>query len=110
MTALDALGVGQANVSIGAGRQLIGENLRLGSGVLLHKKVGDALREGDVLFTLFAEVGAAADGKRAIGADDINDAAARIFAAYTWGDAPPAAEQLIRCFIDRKGNVVPEPH
>ena len=67
--------------------------------------MGDALRQGDVLFTLFAEEGPAADGKRAIGTDDINDACARIFAAYKFGEVAPTAEPLIRCFIDRDGSV-----
>jgi hypothetical protein len=46
-----------SNVLIGAGRQVVGEELSFSGGVLLHKKVGGLLREGELLFTLFAEVG-----------------------------------------------------
>ena len=57
MEALDALTIGKACCAIGAGRQLMGEALSLGNGVLLHKKVGDTVREGDILFSVLAEIG-----------------------------------------------------
>mmetsp|Transcript_7403 Transcript_7403/g.20233 ORF Transcript_7403/g.20233 Transcript_7403/m.20233 type:complete len:562 (+) Transcript_7403:204-1889(+) len=111
---LDALAVGQACVAIGAGRRKLGEALTLGAGVLLHKKLDALLREGDVLFTLFAEVGGATavrDGtRRAITAADVEAACGRVMAAYTFGAIAEARceasrSPLIRCFVGRDGVV-----
>ena len=108
VTGLDALQVGQACVAIGGGRQKLGEALTMGAGVLLHRKVGDSLREGDILFTLFAEVGGdAGTSRRVITDDDIDVACARVISAYTFG--PPAKRReeakLLRAFIARDGTV-----
>ena len=112
---LNALQVGQACVAIGAGRQALGEALTMGSGVLLHKKMGAELRQGDTLFTLFAEVGGAtqtaAGARRAISAADVEVACKRLFGAFEFGppEAAPAAAaragSLIRCFVERDGAV-----
>ena len=45
VASLNALEVGRACVGIGAGRRLQGEALSLGSGLILHKKIGDPLRQ-----------------------------------------------------------------
>ena len=117
---LDALVVGQACVAIGAGRQKLGEALTLGAGVLLHKKLGDSLREGDVLFTLFAEVGGNAQTphgtRRVISHEDVNSACARIMGAFRFRTAggpaasssatgPPGTRAQMLYFVDRDGSV-----
>ena len=118
VTGLDALAVGQANVVIGAGKRLLGEQLTMGAGVLLHAKLGRTVKQGDVLFTLVAEVGGEAGKggtRRVITMEDVDEACGRLFKAYTFGTGPSlqgaatkAAEEalsLIRCFIDRDGTV-----
>lgn len=111
---LDALAVGQACVAIGAGRQALGEAVTMGAGVLLHRKLGAALREGELLFTLFAEVGGSASTKegprRVIAMADIDIACRRLIGAFTFGTATAAdgaasANRLFRCFVDRDGSV-----
>ena len=113
---LNALEVGLACIGVGAGRQQMGEALSLGAGLLLHKKLGEPLRQGDVLFTLFAAVGGeakVANGtRRVIDVAAVDAACARIFGAYEFGEgAPPAKgahgshQHLVRAFIDRDGSV-----
>lgn len=111
---INALEVGIACIDIGAGRKQLGETLSLGSGVLLHKKVGDELRQGDVLFTLLAELGdsgVSCRNRRSIEQRDVDAVCARIIGAYDiTKDAselakPVQASQLIRCFVDRDGTV-----
>lgn len=111
---LDALAIGRACIGIGAGRQKMGEALSLGSGVLLHKKVGDELRQGDVLFTLFAEVGGTSGSsgtRRIIDQGGVDAACERILSAYGFvkgaelEDPVEEPSPLIRCFIDRDGSV-----
>ena len=46
---LDALDVGRAVLRLGGGRERKGETIDHGVGVLLHKKVGDSVRRGDIL-------------------------------------------------------------
>ena len=108
---LDALQVGQACVAIGGGRQKLGEALTMGAGVLLHKKVGDELREGDLLFTLFAEVqGKAGTSRRVITDADVDSACERVMKAYTFGSVAEAGKarasaKLMRAFVARDGTV-----
>ena len=111
VASLNALEIGRACIGIGAGRQVMGEALSLGSGVLLHKKVGDPLRQGDVLLTLFAEVGGSegpSGTRRVIDQSAVDAACARILEAYGFSKGAADAHkpsQLIRCFIDRDGSV-----
>ena len=116
VTGLDALAVGQACVCIGAGRQAVGEAVTPGAGVLLHKKVGATLREGEVLFSLIAEVGGSSSTplgpRRVISAADVDDACLGLLRAYRYGkpaDAADAAQstKLFRCFVGRDGRVEP---
>ncbi|MGE0200369.1 MAG: thymidine phosphorylase [Candidatus Melainabacteria bacterium] len=52
VTALDPLMVAQAAKLLGAGRQVKTDPIDLSVGVLLHKKVGDAVQPGDLLAEL----------------------------------------------------------
>jgi hypothetical protein len=109
VSSLNALEVGRSCVGIGAGRQQMGEELSLGSGILLHKKVGDAMRQGDVLFTLFAQVGGKGGGgkvpRRVITQAGIDAAAARVINAYGFTSGAAEPTPLVRCFIGRDGSV-----
>jgi len=51
---LDALLVGQASTALGAGRQRAEDEVDRRVGVLVHRKVGDEVRAGDVVFTVKA--------------------------------------------------------
>ena len=88
----------------------------MGAGVLLHAKLGRTLCQGDVLFTLFAEVGGSTTTpsggtRRVIETDDVDVACRRLFKAFKFGNvaaAPQAAKEassLIRCFVGRDGTV-----
>ena len=81
--------------------------------MLLHKKVGDTLREGDVMFTVFAEVGGSPTTpmgtRRVIERRAVDVACSRIMAAYTFNHVRKASfrEPLIRYFVGRDGTVRP---
>ncbi len=51
--ALNAREIGQATMKLGAGRTRVGAAIDLAVGVLLHKKLGDPVREGESLCTVF---------------------------------------------------------
>jgi pyrimidine-nucleoside phosphorylase len=51
---LNALQVGMASVDLGAGRERKEDSIDHSVGIIVHKKVGDAVAEGDVTFTLHA--------------------------------------------------------
>jgi thymidine phosphorylase len=55
VTAVDAYGVGVAAWRLGAGRARKEDPVSAGAGVLLHKKPGDPVRAGEVLFELRTE-------------------------------------------------------
>lgn len=50
---LNALDVGLASVKLGAGRETKESIIDYGSGIVLKKKIGDYVKEGEVLATLF---------------------------------------------------------
>ncbi|WP_144793424.1 thymidine phosphorylase [Kocuria palustris] len=52
---LDALGIGTASWSLGAGRERSQDPVQAGAGVLLHAKPGETVREGQPLATLMTE-------------------------------------------------------
>ncbi len=53
LTQLPAREVGEIARDLGAGRLSLDDTLDLGAGVLLNKKLGDSVQEGEVLATLF---------------------------------------------------------
>ena len=54
---LDALDVGRAVLRLGGGRERKGDTIDHGVGVLLHRKVGDSVRRGDILAEVFHREG-----------------------------------------------------
>jgi len=46
--------VGEAAVLLGAGREKKGAPIDLGVGIIVHHKVGTEIKNGDVLFTIYA--------------------------------------------------------
>ena len=55
VAAFDALGVGQAALSLGAGRQKKSDEIDPGAGVEVRVKVGDAVEEGDIVALLYGK-------------------------------------------------------
>jgi len=51
---IEARTIGRASLHAGAGREKKEDVLDLAAGIILNKKVGDAVRQGEVLATLFA--------------------------------------------------------
>ncbi len=85
---LDAKRVGHASMLLGAGREQKTSLIDLGSGILLEKKVGDAVRPGEVLARMFFEPSHAAQAEDALcmlrGAYGISDAAPETAAPLIW--------------------------
>ena len=80
---LNAQQVGVACVTLGAGRARKGDPVDHRVGVVLHKKVGDAVEAGEPLFTLHAR-----------DRDSWESAAREIMAAYAWSEEPVAEPPL----------------
>ncbi len=82
VTAIDALSLGHAAVALGAGRARKEDAVDPRAGFVLHKTVGESVTAGEPLATIYAT-----DASRAE-----PDA---VRAAFTIGDAAPAARPLI---------------
>jgi len=50
---LDARRIGELSMRLGAGRSRVGESIDPKAGIVLHKKVGDPVKKGEVLAELF---------------------------------------------------------
>jgi len=81
VTQVDALAVGRAVAELGAGRRHKGDAVDPAVGVILRKKVGDAVRAGESLATVLARREGAGAGE--------------LLAAYRIGAAPAAPRPLI---------------
>lgn len=84
---LDARVVGETSVLMGAGRVKKEDRIDHSVGILVLKKVGDAVQMGDPLFTLHAATN-----------EDANDAEVRLHEAITLQDSPC---QPLPLFYDR---------
>jgi pyrimidine-nucleoside phosphorylase/thymidine phosphorylase len=82
--ALDAEAVGLASVELGAGRARKEDPVDPAAGLLLRKRVGEAVREGEVLAELHAQ-----DAQR------LDQGEARLRSAASIGDGPPKARPLL---------------
>lgn len=52
---IDALVVGRVAVDLGAGRRVADEAVEPRAGIWFHKKVGNAVKEGEVVATLYTQ-------------------------------------------------------
>ncbi len=50
---IDALELGKLSMLLGAGRETVQDKIDYGAGIVLHKKVNDYVKKGDVLMTLY---------------------------------------------------------
>jgi len=80
--------VGISAMLLGAGRARAEDPVDHGAGIVLHRKVGDAVEEGAPLATLYFN-----------DATHRDEARSRLLAAYTLGAQPPARGKLIRRII-----------
>jgi pyrimidine-nucleoside phosphorylase len=88
VSAIDAMQVGLAAVALGAGRQKKGDHIDHAVGVVLNKKVGDPVQEGELLLTIHAN-----------SEQQLAEARQQLLSAYTWSDAPVEVRPLIRDII-----------
>jgi thymidine phosphorylase len=84
LTALDAELVGLAAVELGAGRARKEDAVDPAAGLVLHKRVGDEIRDGDVLAELHAETDSRLDAGEL-----------RLRSAVRIGDQPARRKPLI---------------
>jgi pyrimidine-nucleoside phosphorylase len=84
----DAMAVGLTATALGAGRSKKGQPVDHAVGVVLHKKIGDSVAEGDHLCTIHAQSEVAA-----------RDAEKRLIAAYAWAreavQPPPILYEVV---------------
>ncbi|MFB0546301.1 MAG: thymidine phosphorylase, partial [Anaerolineae bacterium] len=85
---IDAMEVGLTAVDLGAGRTVKGDSVDPAVGLVLHKKIGDYVKQNEALFTLHANH----EGKFAAARE-------RMLRAYTWTDTPPTVPPLIHSVI-----------
>lgn len=80
LSEVDAHGVGEASVSLGAGRAKKSDSIDHAVGFIIHHKVGDHIQEGEPLFTVHAD-----DEEKGA------EARERVLAAHTFSDGsvPP---------------------
>jgi pyrimidine-nucleoside phosphorylase len=90
VTGIACRAVGQAGMLLGAGRETVDSRIDPAVGIVLHKKVGDAVREGESLMTLHVN-----DRGRLEEATHLLSQAVRIAR-----EAPPATP-LVRLVLDR---------
>src|SRR5260370_33556872 len=81
---IDALEMGMASVLLGGGRAKKGDVIDYAVGLVLHHKVGDAVRAGETLCTIHAN-----------DAGKLKEAQAAVAGAIAIQDAPAAAPTLI---------------
>ena len=81
---LGAVAVGQAALHLGAGRRTKDDSIDHAVGIVLHRKRGDRVAEGETLAEIHAATDAAAD-----------EAAPELVAAYTIADEPPPERPVI---------------
>ena len=84
---IDAMAVGLAVWRLGAGRSTPGGRVQFGAGVRIHRRPGDAVAAGDVVFTLYTDT-----------AERFEGAMAELDGGWSVGDTTPAPRPLI---IDR---------
>jgi pyrimidine-nucleoside phosphorylase len=77
ISGIHAREVGEAAVDLGAGRARKGEPIDFAVGFDIHHKVGDFVKEGDILFTVYAN-----------DAQKLAAAKARVLAAHQWSQEP----------------------
>ncbi|MBL7996114.1 thymidine phosphorylase [bacterium] len=89
---INCLEVGMAGVLIGAGRRTKEDAIDYSSGIMIHKKVGDRVIEGEILATVYTSID-----------DQLESACQKIEQAYEIGFNAPDKKPLILAVMDRNG-------
>jgi pyrimidine-nucleoside phosphorylase len=84
VTSIDAMEVGLTAMLLGAGRAKKGDLIDHAVGVVLQVKVGDYVKFGEPLLTIYAN-----------DSDKLTQARERLLAAYTWSEKPVQAPPLV---------------
>jgi pyrimidine-nucleoside phosphorylase len=88
---IDTEGLGTAAMVLGAGREKVEEVIDPAAGLVVHKKLGDAVGRGEPLATLHYN-----DGSR------VSEAEAMVRRAYSLSDVgPPSAPELILAVLEQ---------
>ncbi len=98
ISGIDALKIGEAAVTLGAGRNKKDDPIDFAAGIVLEKKCGDKIREGDVLAFMHVREKSSEELRAAV--DEM------IVSAYEYGPEPITAAPLINGWIDREGEEV----
>lgn len=88
----DGVALGLAAQRMGAGRMTKDDTIDPAVGFVLHKRIGDIVNAGDLLFTLHAR-----------NEQEAEEARQRIEAALTFSPAPVAPSRLIYALVDKDG-------
>lgn len=81
---MDAEAIGSASVILGAGREKKDDTIDFGAGIILHKKTGDKVQDGDILATLYTN-----------SKDTLQSAGKRFLEAFSFSDVEPMKNELI---------------
>jgi pyrimidine-nucleoside phosphorylase len=92
IAALDAQEVGMAAMRLGAGRAKKGEPIDHSVGIVLHRKVGHHVEEGEVILTVHAR-----------SKDAAQETESRLLGAYAWSEEPVGPPPLIHRVIPWSG-------
>ena len=84
ITAMDSHGIGTASCLLGAGRTAVQESIAPGAGILFSKRLGDRVKQGEPIATLYFDEEARLEPGRE-----------RLLSAISIGDTPPASQPLI---------------
>jgi pyrimidine-nucleoside phosphorylase len=77
LAGIDARVVGEASVDLGAGRVKKGDPIDPAVGFIIHHKVGDLIKSGELLFTVHAN-----------SPEKLRQAKAAVLSAHTWSETP----------------------
>ena len=92
ITHMDTEGIGVASVMLGAGRNKKEDTIDYSAGILLEKKYGDSVREGDTIAVLYASL-----------EELFGPAVEKFLASCTLGKQMPEPEPLIFARISDAG-------
>ena len=89
VSACDALMVGEASCLLGAGRMEKTDVIDMGAGIRLCKKIGESVKRGDALYSLYT------GSHDTVGEDRLDEALQKMEKAYSISDKPCEAPEEI---------------
>ncbi|MEK7263828.1 MAG: thymidine phosphorylase [Bacteroidota bacterium] len=90
ISAIDSLEVGLTAIMLGAGRMKMDDVLDMKAGIMLKKKVGDSVKKGETLATMFT--------------DTVSESAKqRLQNSFTISSSQPKKEKLMKAVVNEKG-------